>query len=115
MNKHDFELLKEEFERDIELIEDKLEKKANALNAMAYNVVDGFAFWDEYGRKTKKLIKESQELWIQKSFIEKKLEKLVENEEQSSLDEYSEEDEEDIPEEDIDNALEEMEDKEGEE
>ena len=27
----------------------------------------------------KKLIKESQELWIQKSFIEKKLEKLVEN------------------------------------
>ena len=44
MNEHDFELLKEEFERDIELIEDKLEKKANALNAMAYNVEDGFAF-----------------------------------------------------------------------
>ena len=43
MNEHDFELLKEEFERDIELIEDKLEKKANALNAMAYNVEDGFA------------------------------------------------------------------------
>ena len=43
------------------------------------------------------------------------MEKLIENEEQSSLDEYSEDDEEDIPEEDIDNALEETDDKEGEE
>jgi len=102
MEKFEQKILVDEFEKDIELIDEKLEKVSINLNAMHYEVSAGFGFWEDFRKKTNLLIKQSKELWIQKSFLEAK----IKNIEQSRLDDYEEPEEEELDEEPTEEEIE---------